>query len=119
MSGNSFVERSGALHLYKKVLGYRITSPFPSRREHSTHKYRAGSMISVHVCAFGFMSTGYASFRWTELTGLHLANVSAIVNIIYQGHNPRKHPKYLFNFNLKYWFANSVMVESERNMQFY
>jgi hypothetical protein len=54
-------------------------------------------MISVYVRAFEFMSTGYASCQWTELTGLHLANVAAVVNVIYQGKHPRKHPKYLFN----------------------
>ena len=76
-------------------------------------------MISVHVCAFGFMSTSYASCRWEESTGLYLADVAAVVNVIYQGKHPRKGPKYLFNFTLQYCFANPMMVESDRNMQPY
>jgi hypothetical protein len=73
----------------------------------------AHSTISVHVCAFGFMSTGYASFQWTELNGLYLADGAAVVNNIYQG----EHPRYLFDLTLQYCFPCPMVVESDQDMQ--
>ena len=50
MSGNSFVRRSGASHLHKKFLCYLITSPFPSRCEHSTHLGAVQAVLFQFKC---------------------------------------------------------------------
>jgi len=50
MSRNSFVGRSGASQLRKKFLCYCITSPFPSRREHSTHLGTVQTVWFQFIC---------------------------------------------------------------------
>jgi hypothetical protein len=54
------------------------------------------------------MSTGYASFQWTEINGLYLADGAAVVNIICQGEHPIRDPRYFFDLTLQYCFASSV-----------